>query len=494
MTLLDSRTASPTPAPRSSLSGGEWCHGVMPLAPRLSEWLPVALAGATPHDLVTQHGSPLNVVSVGPMAEKVNALKAIARDREISFQIYFARKANKCLAFVEAARKLGIGVDGASHAEISQSLAAGLPATSLVCTAAIKDASLIELCLDSGVTMIVDNLDEWHAIEQAATLHGAPVEVALRLSGFEHQGEKLLSRFGLDIEQLATFRPNARGPIRIAGVQFHLDGYSADQRISAIRQSLHAIDRLRADGHPAQFLDIGGGLPVSYLRSQQQWDEFWREHTSALAGRRSEITYRNHSLGRSVVDGQVHGRAECYPYYQSPTAEPWLAGILDAPADDGTVAQAIRRRGLELRCEPGRALLDGCGVTLARVTARKQLASGDWAILLAMNGTQCRTSSADFLVDPLLLPCPSENRGATDGIEGYLFGSRCMESDLILERKLAFPRGVVVGDLVVLPNTAGYLMHFLESRTHQFPLARNLVFDAARGEFALDAIDRFTPA
>jgi diaminopimelate decarboxylase len=42
----------------------------------------------------------------------------------------------------------------------------------------------------------------------------------------------------------------------------------------------------------------------------------------------------------------------------------------------------------------------------------------------------------------------------------------------------------------VFPNTAGYLMHFVESRSHRFPLARNLVVDEARGAVEVDAVDR----
>ncbi len=44
-----------------------------------------------------------------------------------------------------------------------------------------------------------------------------------------------------------------------------------------------------------------------------------------------------------------------------------------------------------------------------------------------------------------------------------------------------------MGDLIAFPNTAGYLMHILESASHQIPLARNLVLDGADAQ--LDAID-----
>ena len=151
------------------------------------------------------------------------------------------------------------------------------------------------------------------------------------------------------------------------------------------------------------------------------------------------------------------------------------------------VAQVCAARGLQLRCEPGRSLLDGCGLTAARVAFRKQRRDGTWLIGVAMNRTQCRSTSDDFLVDPLLLRARGRAGDARRAIEGFLVGAYCIERELLTWRRLRFPDGVAVGDIVVFPNTAGYLMHILESGSHQIPLARNLV--ATRGGSALDAID-----
>lgn len=141
--------------------------------------------------------------------------------------------------------------------------------------------------------------------------------------------------------------------------------------------------------------------------------------------------------------------------------------------------------------EPGRAVLDGCGMTIARVEFRKRHVDGHWLIGVAMNRTQCRSTSDDFLVDPLLLPTgePVPGDEAGEGpIEGFLVGAYCIERELLTWRRMRFPGGVRVGDLVVFPNTAGYQMHILESRSHQMPLARNLVA-TADSRFAPDQID-----
>ena len=56
---------------------------------------------------------------------------------------------------------------------------------------------------------------------------------------------------------------------------------------------------------------------------------------------------------------------------------------------------------------------------------------------------------------------------------------------------MVFPQGIRAGDLLAFPNTAGYLMHFLESRSHQFPLAKNVFIQPdSETPAVLDDIDR----
>ena len=99
-----------------------------------------------------------------------------------------------------------------------------------------------------------------------------------------------------------------------------------------------------------------------------------------------------------------------------------------------------------------------------------------------MNRTQCRTTSDDFLIDPYLV----KRTPPSEEIEAFLVGAYCIEDEVILRRKIRFPAGVAPGDIVAIPNTAGYFMHILESASHQIPLAKNVVWPD--GE--LDAIDR----
>ncbi|MFE1538456.1 hypothetical protein ACFWIF_08805, partial [Corynebacterium bovis] len=204
-----------------------------------------------------------------------------------------------------------------------------------------------------------------------------------------------------------------------------------------------------------------------------------------------------------------------YPFHQSPTRGDWLRDLLtgpvevrgvddgaadgtDAPADGEAVsaADALVVRGLRLHLEPGRSVLDGAGLTLARVAFLKERSDGVPLVGLEMNRTQCRTTADDLLVDPVLVPCVSAGTSAPDrgpGYEGFLVGAYCIEDEVIVRRRMRFPRGISVGDVIALPNTGGYFMHILESASHQIPLARNVVaVDAGasgRLDFRVDPVD-----
>lgn len=476
------------------LRGG--CHGLPPVSARIESWkVELCSDAGRLARLVEEHGSPLNLHHAGPFERNLERLRSVATARDVELEILFARKADKALVYVDAARDLGAGVDTASEAELVQALDRGCPPELLVSTAAVKTEGLVRRCIAAGVAVVIDNRDELDRVSRIADAAGTVTPVVVRVGGFRVGDATLASRFGIEVGgvvALGATLAEDHGHLRLHGLHFHLDGYAAADRIAALARSLDLVDALRGQGHPVTSIDIGGGLPMSYVDDGEQWQTFERELRRAVAGERAPITYRNNGLGlRPAGDGEVSGELATYPYHQSPTAADWLAQILDArvAGDTGeTIAEALRRRRLTLRCEPGRSLLDGCGMTVARVEHRKRHPDGTWSLGVAMNRTQCATAKPDHALDPLLLSVDNADEERTPPIEGFLMGAYCTEAELLTWRRLRFPRGVARGDLVVFPNTAGYLMHFVESRSHQFPLARNVVV-GDDGEVTVDAID-----
>ena len=488
----------------------ENCRGRFPLDAIIEPWMLQTFENNLIHGWLGSYGSPLNILSTQPFQRNADTYNQIAHRHLLDFQVFFARKANKCLSFVRSTKKAGCGVDVASLPELEQTIHEGVEPRNIFCTAAIKSEELIRCCVVNDIVLAVDNLDELELVCSAAIANGKQAEIALRVGGFEHEGKKLFSRFGFDVDEVVSMvrqhfnDAGSRQPLpKLVGIHFHLDGYCYRQRASAIEQSLKIIDTLRSKGHELRFLDIGGGIPVTYLESKEQWDGFWKQLRLAISGAKPPITYGNDGLGLICTESGVEGKRQSYPYYREPFAaddeieqmgesklsvqNSWLHALFSSRLQNTTVVDAIRSRDLQLRIEPGRSLLDGCGMTIAKVEFCKQHPSGHTLIGLAMNHTQCRTSSADFLVDPILIP--ANDRKELPAIEsGFLVGAYCTESELLCKRSLRFPRGIARGDLIVFPNTAGYFMHFLESRSHQFPLARNIFVDRS-GDCAVDPID-----
>jgi diaminopimelate decarboxylase len=456
------------------------CAGVVPLTGRLEEWeLELCRHPDVLRDWLELYGSPLNILDPRPLQKNAAELLDAGSRHGVDLKIFFACKANKCLALVDQAARLGLGVDVASETELLQALARGVPAADVVVTAAVKSAALLGACVEHGVTVVVDNEDEHEQLSGLAERSKKPVTVALRLAPI--LAGRPPTRFGLSFDDAIGVAGRGGRALSVAGVHFHIDGYAAADRRSAAASALDLVDALRDHGHAPTFLDIGGGIPVSYVDSAAEWNQFWSEHRRGLLGERAPITFEGHSLGH------------VYPFHQEPVHGAWLEQVLGGEivvsGRRRSLAEAISLAGLHLRCEPGRALLDGCGMTAARVAFRKRRGDGTWLIGVEMNRTQCRSGSDDFLVDPLLIrPRTSGTTRPTGPIEAYLVGAYCIERELLTWRRLSFPDGVEVGDIVIFPNTAGYLMHLLESSSHQLPLARNLIVTSTDAPY-LDPID-----
>ncbi len=432
-------------------------HGTPPLTARLEPWMTDLFADPDAcADLLEQNGSPVNVLDPAPALRNASELVAAGEEAGIDVRVFFARKANKALAFVDALAAAGHGVDVASERELRQVMDAGAPGERIILSAAVKPDALLRLAVEAGVVVSVDSVAELDRL--AALASGTGVRVAPRLA--PDPASLPPTRFG---ERLATWVDAlgaARAGVEFVGVHVHLHGYAAADRRIALGEALALVDALVAAGHAPAFIDLGGGVPMSYLDDGDEWAAYHAAREAMVRGDVEPFTWKAHPL------------ATTYPYHQSPVRGGWLGEVLGGALASGeVVADALRRRGLRLHLEPGRSLLDGCGVTLARVAFVKERSDGVPLVGLEMNRTQCRSTSDDFLVDPVLVRHGEPGRP----VEAFLVGAYCIEDELILMRRMRFPRGVAPGDVIALPNTAGYLMHILESASHQIPLAKNVV-------------------
>ncbi len=271
-------------------------------------------------------------------------------------------------------RDAGHGVDVASERELTQVLARGVRGDRIILSAAIKPDALLTTAIDNGVTISADSVAE---LERISTLAGGCTAfVAPRLA--PDPATMPPTRFGERFQTWAGRLTRKVPHVEIVGLHVHLHGYAAGDRQSALREAIALVDTLRRHGHAPQFIDLGGGVPMSYLDDKLQWENYHALRKSMLDGYAEPFTWKNDPLDNT------------YPYYQELTRGPWLTEVLS----DG-IAEALTSRGLRLHLEPGRSLLDGCGLILAEVAFVKTRSDGLPLVGLAMNRTQCRTTSDD---------------------------------------------------------------------------------------------------
>lgn len=440
-------------------------HGIPPMTARTEPWADELLND--PHActaLIEEFSSPVNVLNAHEMERNIDELVDAAAKKGVELHVFFARKANKALTFVDTVRNAGHGVDVASQNELTQVLARRVQGNKIILSAAIKPDALLSQAIDNDVTISADSVAELERISRLA--EGSTAFVAPRLA--PDPATMPPTRFGERAQTWADRLRHEVPNVTIVGLHVHLHGYAARDRQTALREAIALTDTLRDHGHAPQFIDLGGGVPMSYLDDKQQWDNYHALRRSMLDGYTQPFTWKSDPLTTT------------YPYWQEPTRGPWLEEVLS-----GGIAEALSSRGLRLHLEPGRSLLDGCGVILAEVAFVKTRSDGLPLVGLAMNRTQCRTTSDDYLVDPILVRTHRSAERDDEPLEAYLVGAYCIEDELILRRAIHFPQGVAPGDIIAIPNTAGYFMHILESASHQIPLAKNVVFPPG----TLDAID-----
>ncbi|MDY5784934.1 FAD/NAD(P)-binding protein [Corynebacterium sp.] len=454
---------------RAAMEDPDRVHGMPPLEARLEPWAEQLVENVdTCQGLINDFASPVNVLNPAPMLRNVEELVDAAAQSGVELKVFYARKANKALTFVDAVRDAGHGVDVASENELRQVLERGVAGERIILSAAIKTNALLRLAIDNGVVISADNLDEYDRIHSLAG-----DTVALVAPRLAPDPESMMpTRFGELAPNWVRHLERSLDNVRVVGVHVHLHGYAAAERSAALRECFGLIDALREHGHAPEFIDLGGGVPMSYLAHEEQWHAYQEAIEAQRDGYADAFTWKADPLRTT------------YPYWQDPTRGPWLTQVLV----DG-IAEGLTSRGLRLHLEPGRSLLDGCGLILAQVAFVKTRSDGLPLVGLHMNRTQCRTTSDDYLVDPLVVQHAGAG-GEGEEVEAFLVGAYCIEDELILRRKVRFPRGVRAGDIVVIPNTAGYFMHILESASHQIPLAANVVWPKRQR----DAIDTWQSA
>ena len=263
----------------------------------------LSINGADALDLIKQYGTPLFVFSESRIRTNIERLKHAAEvvDRPIKF--CYASKANSNMAILKAVMEAGIDVEVNSGGELFKALRVGFRPDQIIFNGTSKSDEELDEAVRAGIYSInVDSIYEIGLVEEsvkrlrAGGEQVAAARIALRLvpeigtrSHLGLQTALLTSKFGISSsEVLDAFRRGLQNPhlVHVCGIHIHVGSQTPDVEpyAEAFRSMWeHLVKIHRETGHTLEHINLGGGIPVNYLRDRSQADQL-PEHERDMLG------------------------------------------------------------------------------------------------------------------------------------------------------------------------------------------------------------------
>ena len=196
--------------------------------------------------------------------------------KHIPHIVAFAMKANSNLAVLRIMAKEGSGVDIVSGGELFRALKAGVPTSKIVFAGVGKKPDEIRDALKADILMFnVESSAEVQAINDVAASIGVRARVALRINPdidpkthpYISTGLKK-SKFGIAADRaLEEFKAAAAfSHIEVVGLHAHIGSQLTEVApfVASLKKVLGMVQALSEQGIPLRYINIGGGLGITY--------------------------------------------------------------------------------------------------------------------------------------------------------------------------------------------------------------------------------------
>ncbi len=264
----------------------------------------LAINGVDAIELVREYDSPLFVFSAPRIRSNIQRLQQAATAVDKPIRFFYASKANSNMAVLKTVRDAGIDIEVNSGGELFKALRVGFRPDQIIFNGTSKNDEELDQAVSAGIYAInVDSLYEIGLVEAAVKrvreLEGesiAPARITLRLvpeigtrSHLGLQTALLTSKFGISSsEVLDAFRRGLQHPelIHVCGIHIHVGSQTPDVEpfAEAFRSMWeHLLTIHRETGHTLEHINLGGGIPVNYLRDRSQADQL-PEHERDMLG------------------------------------------------------------------------------------------------------------------------------------------------------------------------------------------------------------------
>ncbi len=219
-------------------------------------------------------GTPCYIYSYETLIRHFHAYDNAFKD--IPHVIAFAMKANSNLAILRLMAREGSGVDIVSGGELFRAMKAGVPASKIVFAGVGKSPDEIRDALKANILMFnVESAAEIRAINDVAASVGMKARIALRINPdvdpkthpYISTGMKK-SKFGIAADRaLEEYKmASSMSHIDVVGVHAHIGSQLTDVTpfVDSLKKVVALIDTLKTHGINIRYLNIGGGLGITY--------------------------------------------------------------------------------------------------------------------------------------------------------------------------------------------------------------------------------------
>ena len=219
-------------------------------------------------------GTPCYIYSHETLIRHFHAYDSAFKD--IPHVIAFAMKANSNLAILRLMAREGSGVDIVSGGELFRAMKAGVPASKIVFAGVGKSPDEIRDALKANILMFnVESAAEIRAINDVAASVGMKARIALRINPdvdpkthpYISTGMKK-SKFGIAADRaLEEYKiASSMSHIDVVGVHAHIGSQLTDVTpfVDSLKKVVALIDTLKGHDINIRYLNIGGGLGITY--------------------------------------------------------------------------------------------------------------------------------------------------------------------------------------------------------------------------------------
>ncbi len=196
---------------------------------------------------------------------------------DVDHMVCYSPKANSNLAVMKTLGDLGAGADVVSEGELRRALAVGIPPEKIVFSGVGKTSDEMRFALETGIACFnVESEPELEQLSQVASAMGKVAKISIRVNPDvdARTHEKITTglahnKFGISYARAEEVYARAASlpGLQIFGVDMHIGSQITDLEPFAKAYKLMAelVDMLRGKGHPIDHLDMGGGLGIPYL-------------------------------------------------------------------------------------------------------------------------------------------------------------------------------------------------------------------------------------